>query len=138
MITALDTNVLLDILLPNENFYDASAAALENAASEGSLVICDVVYAELCAHFRTERECGEFLKDTDIRVESLGRGACFLASRTWRTYRLHGGKRSRILPDFLIGAHAQVHAARLLSRDRGFYRESFPSLRLIDPAAREN
>jgi predicted nucleic acid-binding protein len=136
MITALDTNVLLDILLPNEKLYDASAGALEKAAIEGSVVICEVVYAELCAHFRTRRECDEFLLDTGIRIESLGRAACFLASRTWLTYRLHGGKRSRILPDFLIGAHAQLHAARLLSRDRGFYRESFPSLTLMDPAVR--
>src|SRR5882724_700168 len=48
MITAIDTNILLDILIPNEEFYEASADALEDAAGEGSLVISDIVYAELC------------------------------------------------------------------------------------------
>jgi len=133
MITALDTNVLLDILLSNDKFCDLSAGAIEGAASGGSLVVCDVVYAELCAHFPTQRRCDDFLSGNGIRVESLGRSASFLASRTWRTYRLNGGKRNRILPDFLIGAHAQIQASRLLSRDRGFYREMFPSLLLLDP-----
>jgi len=69
-------------------------------------------------------------------VEPLGRESCYLASRAWRSYRRRGGQRKRILPDFLIGAHAQTRAARLLSRDRGFYREAFPSMNLVAPAAR--
>lgn len=134
MITAIDTNVLLDVLIPNEKYYGASVRALDDAASEGSLVICDLVYAELCIHFNTQRECDGFLKSGEIRVESLNREAYFLASRAWRAYRKQGGRRSRILADFLIGAHAQVQAARLLSRDRGFYRRLFSSLSVVDPA----
>ncbi len=134
MITALDTNVLLDILLPNEKFFDRSRRALEDAATAGSLVLCDSVYAELCVHFRTQRECDEFLEENAIRVESLSRAASFLAGRVWRDYRRQGGKRERILADFLIGAHAQLQASRFLSRDRGFYRRMFPSLELIDPS----
>ena len=133
MITAVDTNVLLDILLPNEKFYDRSAEALEDMASAGSLVICDIVYAELCINFKAQRDCNDFLDSAEIRVESLHRDAHFLAGRVWRAYRSQGGQRTRILPDFLIGAHAQVQATRLLSRDRGFYRKLFPALRLIDP-----
>jgi predicted nucleic acid-binding protein len=134
MITAVDTNVLLDILLPNDDFYEASADALQDAASEGSLVISDIVYAELCIHFETQRDCDAFLEDNEIRVQALVRESHFLASRAWRTYRQQGGKRARILADFLIGAHAQKQATRLLSRDRGFYRKLFPSLDLHDPS----
>lgn len=134
MITAIDTNILLDILVPNENFYEASANALQDAAGNGSLVISDIAYAELCIHFEAQRECDAFLEGNEIRVQAPGREALFLASRTWRTYRKQGGKRSRILADFLIGAHAQKQAARLLSRDRGFYRKLFPALDLHDPA----
>jgi len=133
MITAVDTNIFLDILVPNEQFFRVSAQALQEAAGAGSLVVSDIVYAELCIHFETQRECDLFLESNEFRVQALTREAHFLASRVWRMYRRHGGKRIRILPDFLVGAHAQRQATRLLSRDRGFYRKLFPSLRLVDP-----
>jgi predicted nucleic acid-binding protein len=138
MITAVDTNILLDILVPNEQFYEASADALEEAAGEGSIVTSDIVYAELCIHFENQRDCDAFLESNEIRVQALTREAHFLASRAWRTYRQQGGKRARILADFLIGAHAQKQATRLLSRDRGFYRKLFPSLDLVDPSGAIN
>ena len=134
MITAIDTHILLDILVPNEEFYEVSASTLQDCATAGSLLICDLVYGELCIHFAAQRECDAFLEANEIRVEPLTREAHFLASRAWRTYRQQGGKRTRILADFLIGAHAQKQATRLLSRDRGFYRELFPSLTVYDPA----
>ncbi len=72
MITAVDTNVLLDIVRPNEEFFAASVTALENAAGAGSLVICDLVYAELSVHFADQGDCDEFLGDSQIRVQPLG------------------------------------------------------------------
>jgi predicted nucleic acid-binding protein len=137
MITAIDTNILLDVLLPNEEFCEASLGAVQEAATAGSLVVCDLVYAELCIHFSSRRECDGFLESSEVRVEPLTGDAHFLASRAWRVYRKQGGKRTRILADFLIGAHAQTQATRLLSRDRGFYRRLFPSLDLLDPSARK-
>jgi predicted nucleic acid-binding protein len=135
MITAIDTNVLLDILVPNPHFYSRSVQALESCAQAGSLTICDLVYSELCVQFQRQAECELFMKETDIRVEHLSHQASFLASRMWREYLAAGEKKTRIISDFLVGAHAQLQASRLLTRDRGFYAQVFRSLVLVDPRA---
>jgi predicted nucleic acid-binding protein len=134
-LTALDTNVILDILIPNEQFADLAESAIEAAASDGLVVVCDMVYAEVCSQFATQKECDRFFADSVIRVEPLNREALFMASRIWRRYRKQGGSRARILPDFMVGAHAQVQANRLISRNRGFYRSMFPELAVSDPSS---
>ena len=91
------------------------------------------MYAEICSQFATQKDCDFFFSDNGIRVESPNREALLMASRTWRRYRQQGGKNTRILPGFIVGSHARVQANRLISRDRGFYRSSFPGLRMWDP-----
>jgi predicted nucleic acid-binding protein len=61
------------------------------------------------------------------------REVAIAAGRVYRAYRRSGGTRRRILADFLVGAHAQIHADRLLTRDRGFYRSSFSRLTILEP-----
>lgn len=134
MITAVDTNVLYDILRPNPEFAQRSAKAIAQAGAAGVLVVCEVVYAELGGIFGAVEDCDKFLEDNRIGVEPLGRRACFLAGQLWSSYRGRGGKRERIPPDFLIGAHAQTEASRLLTRDRGFYRRMFSDLVVVEPA----
>ncbi len=133
MITAVDTSVLLDVFLPDPKFEDASAGALRLADAEGSLVLCEIVYAELASQFPRREMLDQALESLDIRFEAVDRKVGFAAGRAFRAYRESGGTRSRILPDFIIGAHAQAHAGRLLSRDRGFYRAHFQKLTLLDP-----
>src|SRR5436189_243944 len=106
MITAIDTNVLLDILLPNDDFYEASAKALEAAACQGSIVICDVVYAELCVHFQTQRQCDEFLDETTIRPEPLSRTPSYSSGHTASALTQISPPRS--------GASTHIRGARVL------------------------
>ena len=133
MITAIDTNVLLDILIPNPEYFEESARGLEESSDAGSLVVCDIVYAELCCQFPGQGACDEFLASLGIRVQSLSREAHFLASRMWLRYRKLDGKRDRILSDFLVAGHAQLQANRLLTRDRGFYRSVSHELAIVNP-----
>ena len=41
-------------------------------------MIRDIVYAELCNHFETRRECDAFLENNEIRIQSLARESHFL------------------------------------------------------------
>jgi hypothetical protein len=68
-------------LLSDDRFCEASVRVVEGAAGIGSLVVCDIVYAELSIHFPEQPECDRFLDENEIRVESLSRPALFLASR---------------------------------------------------------
>jgi hypothetical protein len=40
-----------------------------------------------------------------------------------------------MIADFLIASHATERADRLLTRDRGFYRQWFEGLVVLDPSA---
>jgi predicted nucleic acid-binding protein len=133
MITAVDTNVLLDVLRPNPDFVDAALRALYACSRDGSLILCPVVYTEVCAHFPKRTACDRFLRERHIRLSAFSRSGCDLAARAWKRYRDGGGPRERVMPDFLIGGHAVKQANRLLSRDRGFYRTYFPDLAVVDP-----
>ncbi len=134
MITALDTNVLLDVWLPDPVFGPKSSEAIMQADEQGGLTICEVVYAELATRFPTQSAFDRLLDDLDIKVTAVPRAAAFLAGRTWKDYRAAGGKRDRIMADFLIGAHALIVADQFITRDRGFYRQYYSRLKIVDPS----
>jgi predicted nucleic acid-binding protein len=58
-----------------------------------------------------------------------------LAGEMFGTYlrRRRKADPRRLVPDFLIGAHARLLADRLLARDRGYYRDYFKGLALVEP-----
>ncbi|MBI2264677.1 MAG: PIN domain-containing protein [Armatimonadetes bacterium] len=131
MITAIDTNVLLDVFLPDPEFGETSFQLLRDAYDQGALVVSEIVYAELVPQFEGKALLDETLAKMNIAFSSMDQRVAFLAGERWGHYRKSGGKRKRIITDFLIGAHAKLHADRLLTRDRGFYRQYFKELRLI-------
>jgi predicted nucleic acid-binding protein len=134
MITAVDTNVLVDIFRDDPQHVMGSSAALRRVLKEGSVVVSAVVYAELAALFPAEAQLQEQLADLGIDFVPMNAASAALAGHLWKRYRARGGQRRRVMADFLVGAHAQAQCDRLLSRDRGFYRDYFESLVLIDPA----
>ncbi len=134
MVTAVDTTVLLDVLLDDTRHVGLSIAALRQASNEGTLVICEVVLAEI-APALAPSDAPQFLADWNLNFAPSSQASALLAGSMFRAYLERGGKRGRVVPDFLIAAHAQHHASRLLARDRGYYRDYFTHLQVWDPTA---
>lgn len=154
MITAIDTNILLDVLGNDPRFGGLSGELLEKHAVEGALIISPAVYTELLVFFLRKHQTSiavsklnEFLRDIDVRVINFDERDLVLAAEAWAAFR--GGRgircpscskeqafscswcgskiswRNHIVTDFLIGAHAQNHAEYLATRDRGYYKKYF-------------
>lgn len=131
--TALDANVVLDILTGTPAQSAQSVAALRAAKLVGPISVSIMVYAEIASNFPSRARADDFIHLLNCRVETIDESTAFLAGQFFQQYRLRGGRRTRILPDFLIAAHAQLHADRILSRDSRFFQENFPKLKAVSP-----
>jgi predicted nucleic acid-binding protein len=154
MTTAVDTNILFDLVAPDSEHYELSSQALAERSNSEPLIISEAVYAEIAPLFSDQQDLERFLSDLTVSLERTSRRALHLAGLTWREYlrrrtgftcRSCGRRQSvdcgncgatistrqHLITDFLIGAHAHVHAGRLLTRDRGYYARYFPDLNLV-------
>lgn len=120
------------MLHADRTFGPRSAEALRDAFRLGGVVTCDIVWAETAAAIGSTT-VDEALVELGVVFAPIDRAAATAAGTAWASYRARGGRRSRIVSDFLIGAHAAVHADRLLTRDRGFFRTYFRRLTVVEP-----
>lgn len=135
MKTAVDSSVLLDVIVDDPQWAETSEEALKKAFAAGQLVIGEVVLAEITPVF-SPGDLDRFLSDWRIQYQPSSIESAKSAGEMYARYlgRNPAGKPKRVLPDFLIGAHALHHAGRLLARDRGYYRDYFSELEVIEPS----
>ncbi len=126
--------MLLDLLGADPEFGPGSREALRVARREGKLIACDVVWAETAASFQSTDAARTALETLGVEYSALAAEAALEAAQAWRSYRRDGGARDRVIADFLVAAHADAQADRLLTRDRGFYRSRFESLTIVEPS----
>ena len=134
MITAIDTNVLIDIFASDPIFGESSAQAVRTCLQQGSIHACEVVFIETASVFPKYDTFLHAMQTLGIEFSTIQKETLPVASKAWHKYRNTGGKRERVVADFLIGSHALAQSDRLLTRDRGFYRHYFHSLNVIDPS----
>ncbi len=134
MITALDSSVILDVLSGKNPFLETSIGIMQKTRSEGKLIVCECVLAEVFPALRDEQQFREFMKDWQLQFVPSSEESAITAGRYFAEYLEQGGYQKRVLPDFLIGAHAQIHADRLAARDRGYLRNYFRDLVVLDPS----
>lgn len=126
----VDTNIVIDLLTRGSPWFDWA----ESIVSEAEIVTASViVVAELAPASGMLEQTIEILSGLGIGVVELDAIAAFHASRAQAAFRASGGKREKLLGDFLIGAHAETRKVPLATRDPKPYRRYFPDLKLITP-----
>ena len=128
-----DSNVLLDIFGGDPSWGSWSKQALRDALAIGAVGINSVIYAEISVRFGDHASLDAGLNELTLERLQLPYEAAFVAGRAFRRYRRAGGVRSSPLPDFFIGAHAEVAEITVLTRDVSRFRTYFPSVHLISP-----
>ena len=131
--TFVDTNVVVDILEADPNWFRWSRGALATAAADGNLRITHIVLAELNARRGTAEVVMSRLADLKLPIDPLDTAIALRAGQAHGLYRSRGGERTAILADFLIGAHAVVRGAALITRDARRFAGYFPELTIISP-----
>jgi predicted nucleic acid-binding protein len=129
----IDSNIILDILTEDPQWFEWSAQRLAEYANQGELIVNPIIYAEISIGFSQPEELDTAIPPDFFRRDPLPYEAAFLAGQSFLEYRRRGGERRSPLPDFYIGAHAAVAKIPLLTRDINRYRTYFPSVQLITP-----
>lgn len=133
MVTIVDTNVLVDLAISGSAWHDWSSGQVLSAFKRGPVVINPIIYAEFSVRYSSMDQVDELLPQSEFRRENLPWAAAFAAAAAFKIYRQSGGGRERVLPDFLIGAHAAIRGYSILTRDSKDYRSYFPAVDLITP-----
>lgn len=129
----VDSNILLDLINEDAQWLRWSREQVLSLAADEALIINPIIYSEISPSFDTESDLINWLAATVFNRVDLPWKAAFPAGRAFLKYRQQGGTRRSPLPDFYIGAHAQVSELPLLTRDASRYREYFPEVSLICP-----
>ena len=139
---AIDSSVLIDLLGDGER-ADAAEDSLRQALARGPVVVCDVVASEVVSGLAKSGSGGgallSALEEAGIAYNAVESRAAVRAGEMQRRYRER--RRSaglpavgeRMVPDFLIGAHALLQCNALITRDAGFFRDYFKGLKVIVP-----
>lgn len=130
---AVDSNVLIDILIGDALYAEASETCVGDALASDEVVVCEAVVAEVQAMLDTSANLMDMLSPLGIRYEPLSETAAMRAGHMNKRFRSRGGKRGRVVADFLVGAHALMQCDALITRDTDFFRDYFKGLKIIIP-----
>ncbi len=131
--TLVDTNVLIDLIARDALWLEPSRDAFARRMALGEMGIVDIVFAETSLAFASVDDCKAFLAALGVVGCKMADEALFLAGRAFKLYRSRGGAKTSVLPDFFIGAQAQVMGCALLTRDARRYRAYFPQVEVVGP-----
>jgi predicted nucleic acid-binding protein len=135
----LDTNVLIYASTPRSPFLEWARNVIAEGVSGDGAGTSVVSVAEICVGDAEPDTVAERIRSWGVAVLDVPAAAAEPCARAYRAYR----ERRRLesehdappapLPDFFIGAHAEVMGWPIATADEGRFRTSFPSVALRTP-----
>ena len=89
MISDVDTNILLDILVGDPEFREVSRRSLADTVQEGPVTISEPVYTEIAGFFPAQAGLLRFLLSAGVRLAPSSPGTLYLAGHAWQQYTRH-------------------------------------------------
>ena len=132
MTTLFDTSALLAALNPTEPYHQWSCDQLTARKADGPIVIVDIVYSELSVGM-TKQQVDKAISQLALDRLSGNDDALFAAGKAYIKYRKQQGTKSNVLPDFLIGAAADVECIPLVTANPKDFVAYFPNVQVIKP-----
>lgn len=133
-VVLVDSNVLIDVMTMNSPWREWSVNTILKLSRDGyDMAINQIIYCEIAYAVKTVQELEQILAIVESLKLDLPWSAAFPAAQAHKVYRQRGGIKTSPMPDFYIGAHAQVSGLKLLTRDPRRYRTYFPQVELICP-----
>jgi predicted nucleic acid-binding protein len=133
----VDSNVIIDILYRDPSWVQWSMAQVLSLSDAHDLAINEVVVAEVAPSTGSISTFRAEMQKISVSHQTLTEEAAFCAGEAFQRYRRERREdkevRRSIIADFLIGGHAHVLQAGVLTRDPRFYRSYFPAVPLITP-----
>ena len=129
----VDTNILIDLRDRDQRWEPWSARAVAISRLSTSVVTTAITIGELASRGGTLSDLQGLCSTFGIQTLPLSPDAAYYAGQAHGAYRRQGGRREKLLADFLIGGAAKALEAELLTRDPRPYRTYFSDLTLITP-----
>ncbi len=139
MVTLFDTNVLIYAFDPHSPFHEWAEDTLFRALSGDGAAINPVILVELCVGDSDPGSVQKNLQHLGMTFLDL---PCSAAQRAGGAFAICLEERKRSgagigpktpLPDFFIGAHAELLGVPLATIDISRYRTYFPNVVLVAP-----
>lgn len=136
----LDTNVVIYASDGRSKLGRWSRRLIADAVSNEGAAINAVSLAEVCVGDCDPQTAADRIRSWGVSILDIPAAAAPLCAAAYQRYRLRckadcGKDSSAVpLPDFFIGAHAQIMGWHLATADEGRFKTYFPHVTLLTPA----
>lgn len=136
----LDTNVFTYAFDPASPFYQWAQETIADAVAGDRTVINAVSLAELCVGDAEPSTVADRIRSWGVAILDVPAAAAVICATAYRHYRQRRLVQSALpapvlpLPDFFIGAHAQIMGWNIATADRGRFQTYFPGVALKMPS----